>query len=324
MLPGRYACIDIGTVTCRMLVADVSIDEPGIELAEIAKEYAICNLGAGVDASGTLRMDAIERTLSAIDGFLKIRDRLDDPEHPILRTTVIATSATRDAKNSETFREGLLSRGLRLSTLSGSAEAELSFLGASSAFEGESIVVVDVGGGSTELSFGHAGAPPRHYHSFDIGCRRMTERFLEGSYPPDPASLAKARRWAFEQFSDWLRLSGIDGHGFKMIGVAGTATSAVTMLREMGAYDAKLVHGTKVSASELEGLISKISTMELSQIERMPGLDPKRAPVILAGLAILREAMESCGAHSFYASDFDILQGAILATASSSSLVRAD
>ena len=196
---GRYAAIDIGTVTCRMLVVDV--DESGLH--ELTREYAITNLGEGVDATGELKPEAIGRVVHAIDEFLAVRDSFSTPDHPVIRTVAVATSAARDARNAADFAARLRERGIELSVIPGSREAALSFSGASIDFSGERLMVVDVGGGSTEVVMGTGGAEPLCAHSFNVGCRRVTEKFL-ASDPPAPEELARARAWIREQMASWF------------------------------------------------------------------------------------------------------------------------
>lgn len=327
---GRYAAFDIGTVTCRMMVADVGEGSDGaIRVDKIAKERAMVNLGEGVDATRRLNPDAIARTIAAIDDFLSVRDALDLPDHPVLGTAVMATSASRDAENALEFAELLSKRGLSLSIIPGEKEAALSFEGATMDCVGAPVAVVDAGGGSTEISIGIGGGEPFISHSFNIGCRRMTERFLDG-YPPASESVEAARRWAREDFEAWLGSVDpaikrfLDGcgissrkDGLSMIAVAGTATSAVSMREKMEVYDPSRVHGSAVSAKDLQGLVERISRMTLPEIEGMAGLDPRRAPVILAGIVILQEAMRSLAVDEFVASESDILQGMIMYMAKS-------
>ena len=151
--PGRYAAIDIGTVTCRMLVADV--DSEG-RITQLAKEYAICNLGEDVDATGRLKPEAMDRVCAALDRYQAVLRNLEAEGAPITVTTM-ATSAARDAENGAVFQERLALRGLPLSIIPGTEEATLSFLGAASDFPGQAILVADIGGGSTEIAYGAAG-----------------------------------------------------------------------------------------------------------------------------------------------------------------------
>lgn len=372
MLFGRYAAIDIGTVTCRMLVADV--DEAGIR--ELDREYAITNLGEGVDATGVLKPQAMERVAHVIDGYLRVLESYGVPDlasTPSSRPAVIscedgegicnaekdgkgvpirvmamATSASRDAKNSAEFVDMLARRGVRLSVIPGEREAALSFLGASSDFAGENIVVVDIGGGSTEVVAGSAGREPFCARSFNIGCRRVTERFFAAD-PPSAEEAARARAWIraeMEPFFEKIRrgcdsvCSGVDGIGRsaptyvdtasqscagvagndssaapRLVAVAGTATSVVSVRDCMEVYDSARVHKAVVDRATLDEVCERLASLPLEERKRVVGLDPGRAPVIVAGLVILQEICSLAGVDSFTVSESDILHGIILDTA---------
>ena len=308
MADGRYVAIDIGTVTCRMLIADV-IDG---HVRELAKEYAIVNLGEGVDATGLLSEAAMQRVSAVLERYLEVRKRFDTPDKPILKTVTVATSASRDAANAHEFAAMLAGHGLELAVIPGSREAALSYAGASSDFAGEPITVVDIGGGSTEVIVGVAGADPLLAHSFNVGCRRVTERFLHAD-PPDDAELAQARAWIKSETS-WLfedvRVKGLELG--RIVAVAGTATSVVSMREKMAEYDSSRVHGAKVTLEELAEITDMLCAASLVEREQVVGLDPKRAPVIVAGMLILQELLDLAGADGFTASESDILQGIVL------------
>lgn len=247
---GRYAAIDIGTVTCRMLVVDVG--ESGLH--ELTREYAITNLGEGVDATGELKPEAIGRVVRAIDGFLAVRDSLSTPDHPVVRTVAVATSAARDARNAAEFAARLRERGIELSVIPGSREAALSFSGASIDFSGERLMVVDVGGGSTEVVMGTDGAEPVCAHSFNVGCRRVTEKFL-ASDPPAPEELARARAWIHEKMASWFAEQSKEAADLeRVVAVAGTATTVVSIRDRMETYDSSRVHKARVSAGVARGV----------------------------------------------------------------------
>lgn len=306
---GRYAAIDIGTVTCRMLVVDA--DESGLH--ELAREYAITNLGEGVDATGELKPEAMERVVRAIDGFLAVRDSLSTPDHPVVRTVAVATSAARDARNAADFAARLRERGIELSVIPGSREAALSFSGASIDFSGERLMVVDVGGGSTEVVMGTGGAEPLCAHSFDVGCRRVTEKFL-ASDPPAPEELAQARAWIREQMASWFADQVKEAASLeRAIAVAGTATTVVSIRERMETYDSSRVHKARVSRQELLEVYERLAALPLSARKKVVGLDPKRAPVMVAGLLILLEVLDFAGIDAFTVSETDILHGITLA-----------
>ena len=306
---GRYAAIDIGTVTCRMLVVDA--DESG--LRELTREYAITNLGEGVDATGELKPEAIDRVVRAIDGFLAVRDSLSTPDHPVIRTVAVATSAARDARNAADFAARLCERGIELSVIPGSREAALSFSGASIDFSGERLMVVDVGGGSTEVVMGTGGAEPLCAHSFNVGCRRVTEKFL-ASDPPAPEELAQARAWIREQMASWFADQAKEAASLeRVIAVAGTATTVVSIRERMETYDSSRVHKARVSRRDLLEVYERLAALPLSERMQVVGLDPKRAPVMVAGLLILLEVLDFAGIDAFTVSETDILHGITLA-----------
>lgn len=306
---GRYAAIDIGTVTCRMLVVDVG--ESGLH--ELAREYAITNLGEGVDATGELKPEAMERVVRAIDGFLAVRDSLSTPDHPVVRTVAVATSAARDARNAADFAARLRERGIELSVIPGAREAALSFSGASIDFSGERLMVVDVGGGSTEVVMGVGGAEPVCAHSFNVGCRRVTEKFL-ASDPPAPEELARARAWIREQMASWFADQAKEAADLeRVVAVAGTATTVVSIRDRMETYDSSRVHKARVSRQELLEVYERLAALPLSARKNVVGLDPKRAPVMVAGLLILLEVLDFAGIDAFTVSETDILHGITLA-----------
>lgn len=308
--PGRYAAIDIGTVTCRMLVADVAADGA---ITELAKEYAITNLGEGVDASGLLSRAAMDRVLAAVDRYLVVRDALAEPGRPVT-TIAMATSAARDAANGAEFAALLAERGVTLAVIPGQREAALSFLGASSGFPGEDVAVVDIGGGSTEVVAGRAGAEPAMARSFDVGCWRMTERFL-ASDPPTAAERAAARAWAHDEMAPYfadLRAAVDVG---RMVAVAGTATTVVSVREAMASYDSARVHRAFVSVADLRAVAERLEGLPLAERERVVGLDPGRAPVIVAGMVILEEVLALMGLPGFTVSESDILDGMVLEAA---------
>ena len=308
--PGRYAAIDIGTVTCRLLVADVAADGA---ITELAKEYAITNLGEGVDASGLLSRAAMDRVLAAVDRYLVVRDALAEPGRPVT-TIAMATSAARDAANGAEFAALLAERGVMLAVIPGQREAALSFLGASSGFPGEDVAVVDIGGGSTEVVAGRAGAEPAMARSFDVGCRRMTERFL-ASDPPTAAERAAARAWAHDEMAPYfadLRAAVDVG---RMVAVAGTATTVVSVREAMASYDSARVHRAFVSVADLRAVAERLEELPLTERERVVGLDPGRAPVIVAGMVILEEVLALMGLPGFTVSESDILDGMVLEAA---------
>lgn len=306
---GRYAAIDIGTVTARLLVVDVAEDG---QLDELWRDQAICNLGVGVDKTGYLEPAAIARVQEVVTRFVAKLKELAPADGSGIVVTANATSASRDASNSGDFVAVLADLGIELQVIPGEKEAALSFSGASSAFPGERVIVLDVGGGSSEIIAGQAGGAPQHAHSFNIGCRRVTERFFHQD-PPAPTELDEAGAWISESMREYLEGVLADGFaGCRVVAVAGTATSVVSMREEMEVYDSSRVHGAEVSRADIDGMLAKLAPLTLEERKRVVGLDPGRAPVIVAGVLILQQIMQTAGLDSFTVSERDILHGIVL------------
>ena len=305
---GRRAAIDLGTVTCRLLVADI---EDG-RITELLRRCEIVNLGMDVDRTGVLRDDAIARTVSQIRSYVADVRSLEDAQYPFIPIAAVATSAARDATNSDVLVDALRSEGVDLHIIPGEREAALSFRGASRGHEGEHLLVADIGGGSTEIVFGRGGSVPSFAHSFNVGCRRVTERFLH-SDPPTQDELAKARAWVRTTFAPvFAEVQRVGNDADRIVAVAGTATSAVSVREHMEIYDPARVDGTMISHDDLASLCEQLRQLPLCERERVVGLEPKRAPVIVAGLGILLEVMDAARLDSFTVSESDILQGLIL------------
>lgn len=308
---GRYAVIDLGTVTCRMLVADV--DASG-RLHELRREYAIVNLGEGVDASGALSPDAIERAAATVGRYRALLDELGSPDAPV-KVAALATSAARDAANKDALIARLAQEGVELRIISGDREARFSFAGASLDCPGEDLLVVDVGGGSTEIVAGCGGGAPLRSHSFNVGCRRMTERFLAGD-PPASDEIERAAAWVVDEMAPYFEQLKADGLSWRrLVAVAGTATTAVSVRERMEVYDAGKVHGYRVGKEVLDEELARLAAMPLARRRDVVGLDPDRAPVIVAGFVILSQMLGLAGVDGYTASETDILQGALASLA---------
>lgn len=312
----RVAAIDIGTVTCRMLVADV--DAQG-GMRELCREYAIANLGEGVDATHRLKPQAIERVADIVKRYLAKLESLNHVVHNPFslkpRIVALATSASRDAENAADFTNRMRDLGVEVRVIPGELEAALSFSGATAEFPGESAVVVDVGGGSTEVVAGQSGNAPVLAKSFDIGCRRMTERFLKTDIPTK-AEVEVARIWMRDQMAPYFaELHSYGFTGARMVAVAGTATTVVSIREAMETYDSSRVHKARVTRGQLDAIAGRLGSQPLATRRQTVGLDPDRAPVIVAGFLILQMIMDLLGVSEFTVSESDILQGIVLRVA---------
>ncbi|MEE0043888.1 MAG: hypothetical protein UEX98_02545, partial [Ellagibacter isourolithinifaciens] len=170
-----------------------------------------------------------------------------------------------------------------------------------------------VGGGSTEVVMGMGGVEPVCAHSFNVGCRRVTEKFL-ASDPPAPEELARARAWIHEKMASWFAEQSKEAADLeRVVAVAGTATTVVSIRDRMEAYDSSRVHKARVSRQDLLEVYERLAALPLSERKQVVGLDPKRAPVMVAGLLILLEVLDFAGVDAFTVSETDILHGITLA-----------
>jgi exopolyphosphatase / guanosine-5'-triphosphate,3'-diphosphate pyrophosphatase len=300
----RVAVVDVGTNSTRLLIADVTADG----VAELERRSIVTRLGEGLEATGALGEIPRARVTKALDEYAELIAR-----HGVLAKTAVLTSAVRDASNGAEFTALVRERyGLDADTISGDEEARLTFLGATAARDGANgtpLLVVDIGGGSTELVAGAAGEVAFHV-STQVGVVRHTERHLHHDPPAEDelSALAGDARSTIE--------AGVPQHirsgGRHVIAVAGTATMAAAMDLELEPYDSARVEGHRLSIDTLREQLRTLASVPLEQRRRTPGLHPDRAPTIVAGIAILIEVLEAFGADAVEVSDRDILWGRAL------------
>ncbi len=282
------AAIDIGTNSVLLLVAEAA---PDGSLRPVLDRSEITRLGRGVDRTGRLDPDAVERTLEALRGFA-----MQARQAGAGKMVAIGTSVLRDARDRSSFLERARAiLGVPVRILSGREEAELAWLSVAC---DESLqirhpaAVADVGGGSTELILGTAEGALRSAVSVDVGAVRLTERFLL-SDPPHPSRMQAA----LSQASEALKEAASDGECRSLAGVGGTAVN----LGRMSSPDAPLeeVHGRVISSAALSEMLQRLAAVPLEQRRRTPGLEPKRADVIIAGALIFQALLEALGLDSF-------------------------
>jgi exopolyphosphatase/guanosine-5'-triphosphate,3'-diphosphate pyrophosphatase len=288
----RYAAIDIGTNSVLLLVAER--DGQGRWRA-VEERAEITRLGKGVDAAKRLAPEAMELTLEVLTRFATDARALGAAQ-----IAVSATSAARDASNGPEFLSAVKTRaGLTVEVLSGDEEARLSFASAFADFGGQRpLVVIDIGGGSTEFIFGDTAGAITFRHSFDVGSVRLTERFLNGD-PPAPAELAAMEDFLAQTFAALPAPAA----GFQLVGVAGTVTTICAVARTIEPYDAALVHGAELARGEIAETTQRLAHLPVALRRTLPGLQPKRADVIVAGAVILRSAIEVLEAPTVVVSD---------------------
>jgi exopolyphosphatase/guanosine-5'-triphosphate,3'-diphosphate pyrophosphatase len=294
----RVAAVDLGTNSTRLLVADV---EDG-RLDDVVRRLTITGLGEGVDERRRLLPVPIARVRNCLSDY-----RRELEAAGATRTLAIATSAVRDAENGEAFLGEIeWSYGFTTRLLTGAEEAALSYRGVTAGRDtADGTLIVDIGGGSTELVVGEGGEPGKSV-SLDVGCVRLTERFL-GSDPPSAPELAAA--------SAYVRVLLPPLGPRHAIGVAGTVTTLATLDLGLAAHDPTLTHGHVLSRDAVERELARLGAMTLDERVRVPGLEPGRAPVIVAGIVVLREVMQAYELEAIEVSEHDILDGAALASA---------
>lgn len=278
----RLASIDIGTNSVKLFVADVDNQR----IKNVLLEHTITTrLGEGIDKNGELSESAIDKTLDVIFDFNN-RAKLAGAEDVI----AIATSAVRDAKNNDVFVKRVAEKtGLNLQIISGDEEAELTFIGACSDdyLRQKEIILVDVGGGSTEFILGQNGIVEDKF-SVNVGCVRLTEEFIH-SDPIDPIELQKIIHHLITTL--YVRLCTLPVGTREMVGVGGTIVTAASIHFNMEGLSGD-IHGYTLQKDQLVRLISYLRRMTLEERKNVPGLPPQRADIIVPGIAIFSTIME--------------------------------
>lgn len=300
----QIAVVDIGSNSTRLLIAEVA----GGSVAALVRRSHVTRLGEGVDASGRLSQGAMERVFGVLSEYRAAIDRLG-----VERVCAIATSAVRDSGNGDRFRRELSDRfGLDARVLSGDEEARLTFLGATTARGAGAtpVLVIDIGGGSTELVVGPPAQAPSFHVSTRAGSVRQSERHLHDDPPREDQveALMLEVRAIFEQsVPAAVRTAAPAG-----IAVAGTATALAAIDQHLDPYDPQRVDGHELGADACEALLRRLAALPLAERREVKGLHPRRAPTIVAGAAILVEALRAFGLDGVTVSEADILEGAAL------------
>jgi exopolyphosphatase/guanosine-5'-triphosphate,3'-diphosphate pyrophosphatase len=301
----RTAGIDCGTNSIRLLVADV-VDGG---LTDVVREMRVVRLGQGVDRTGRLAPEALERTRAALADYAATI-RATGAE----RVRMVATSATRDAGNRAEFVE-LVRRelGVPPEVISGAEEAALSYAGAASVLDltAGPALVADIGGGSTELVRGGAGG--LRAFSMDVGCVRMTERHLHDD-PPTPEQIAATVADLRAAVAQARRHVPLDPD-VTFVGVAGTVTTIAAIALGLDRYDPEAIHGSKISAGQVAEVTERLLGMSHAQRAELPVMHPGRVDVIGGGALVLRTLVEEIGVDAVIASEHDILDGIALSVA---------
>jgi exopolyphosphatase/guanosine-5'-triphosphate,3'-diphosphate pyrophosphatase len=301
--PPAVAAIDCGTNSTRLLVADGT----GRELVRLMR---ITRLGQGVDRANVLAPEAIARTVGVLEDYRRSIDTFG-----VGRIRMVATSAVRDAQNGAVFIEAAQAAvGVEPEVLSGTEEGALAYRGASAdldAFDGDTLVV-DIGGGSTEITLGRAGSVSSV--SLQLGCVRLTERFFRGD-PPTVAEVSAARMAIAEAL--------IGGEGTlpalvhlaparRLIGLAGTVSTLASLKLGVAEYDAEKLHHATITLEEIRGMCAMLASLSIGDRRGLVGMVPGREDVLLAGALVLEAVADRYHCGQVVASEKDILDGIVL------------
>lgn len=324
---GRLALIDIGTFTCRLALLNI---EDG-SIYQFKKKSRVCDLGEGVDKTHHLSQAAIKRVLLCVQDYL-VRIQSEGIE----RIVCTLTSAARDAENSAVLTGALEALGLNPQVIAGSTEAALTFWGIAHDLPDKTILAADSGGGSTELIVGRYNSRLRRpeifwSHSIDLGCRRISDKAFSEGLPPTADALAYATQLCKEgfhaAFKEAQAVLGEDGVPAilsaadcapsatqtsvleQLVVCGGTATTLSAMNMNLSAYDERMVHHSCVSAQELVALKELLARKSVEEISELPGIQKKRAPVILGGTVVLSELLHVFGFDAMMVSETDLLHG---------------
>lgn len=302
----RVAAIDCGTNSIRLLVADLD-PETGV-ITDLDRRMIINRLGQGVDRTGRLHPDALARTFAACREYAEVISGFGvGPD----RIRFVATSASRDAENSDEYAKGVRDiLGVGPEVVSGEEEAHLSFVGATKELTGGRFpapyLVFDLGGGSTEFVLG--AEEVRAARSVDIGCVRLTERHFAGAELPSAEQVAEARahvRAELDKAEEVVPLTG----AATLVGLAGTVTTVSAIAQDLPAYDSERIHHSRLGREQVARIAAELLSATHAQRAAIPSMHPGRVDVIAAGALELLEIMERTGAAELVVSEHDILDG---------------
>jgi exopolyphosphatase/guanosine-5'-triphosphate,3'-diphosphate pyrophosphatase len=300
------AAIDCGTNSTRVLI---SAGE-GRRRTTLDRQNTITRLGQGVDATGRLDPVAIERSLAALRRYRAAMD-----EHGVAAVRITATSAARDAVNADEFfdpAEEIV--GVRPELIGGEEEGQLSFAGATAELEPARgpFLVVDIGGGSTELILGTTGVDA--VRSLELGCVRLTERHLQGD-PPAPEELSNAIGEATDLLVDVFHEFPAMRTAGTLVGVAGTVSTVAAVELGLLEYDRDAIHHFRLTHAAAEDVFRTLATEPLADRLHNPGLEPARGEVIVGGCCVLVALFRSLGVDELLVSESDILDGLVFSLA---------
>lgn len=300
----RLAGVDIGTLTCRLLIANVT---PGRRLTVLHAERRITRLGEGLQRSGTLIPAAVSRVIETLRDWRMVLDT-----HHLDGEVAVATSAVRDAKNRDEFlAQAKRETGFEVEVISGEEEARRTMLGIRAGLPPgiSGVVGLDIGGGSTEFILDRPGSASL-VRSIDIGVIRLTERMLRHD-PPTERELQAARE-AIKKETEQVRWLLGDLSGATFVGTAGTITTLAAMAQRLPVYESARIHNYSLKLATVQKLEQELLSRTKAQRRGMPGLEVGREDVIVAGTLILRTVMDSLGYRDCLVSDLGLREGILI------------
>lgn len=300
----RLAGIDIGTLTCRLLIADLPTAGP---LKEVRSERRILRLGEGVDRSKRLTREAMDRVVACIKEWREVISHSQ-----VHACTAVATSAVRDAQNRQEFLDRIKAEtGIVVEVLTGAQEAERTMLGIRSGLPQAitNVLALDIGGGSTEFILARQGERPM-VRSLDIGVVRLSERLLHHD-PPTSEEIRQARDWIRKETAEALA-GKPEPIECTFVGTAGTITSLAAMAQQLPAYEPARIHNYRLSVATVADLERQLLSRSKAARVGMPGLEKNREDVIASGAIILRTVMETLGKRECLVSDFGLREGVLI------------
>jgi exopolyphosphatase / guanosine-5'-triphosphate,3'-diphosphate pyrophosphatase len=309
----RLAGVDIGTLTCRLLIADLP---PGGRLIEVRSERRILRLGEGVDQTQQLSIAAMNRVLQCLTEWREIIDA----SH-VDAVAAVATSAVRDAGNRDEFLDRVKREaGFEVELISGEEEARRTMLGIRSGLpiDVTDVLALDIGGGSTEFILDRPGQKPV-VRSIDIGVVRLCERLLHHD-PPTDDEVRQAREWVAREVKVAVADMG-NHHTATFVGTAGTITSLAAMAQKLPAYEPARIHNYRLKLDTIRELEQTLLSRKKADRVGLPGLEKGREEVIAAGAIIIRTVMEALGMSSVLVSDLGLREGVLIALMSRQGLV---
>lgn len=293
----RAAAIDIGTNSCRLLIAE---SEANKNFNILKRKLEVTRLGEGVEQSHSLKPEAIKRVSNTLNRYKEIIE-----DYQVKKIRIVGTSALRDADNSDLMREIIKNMGFKLEIISGEQEAELNYLGAASNLD-KKFLLIDIGGGSTEFIW--PWISKLEYKSLDLGCVRLTEKFINA--PKNTIKdfeLNKMESYILKNLKNEFKFN----KDYSVKGVGGTITTAAAIKLNLKEYDSNKIENTTITLEELKQIIERLSALKIRERKKVNGLQPKRADIIITGLIILKEILIYIGQKGLTVSDQDLLYALI-------------